>query len=217
MNTMRIFFAGEMFDHKHLSGNALLGEKIEQLSNGRYHVHLPQDQQPKINRPTDIRDLDYQQILMSDFVIFNFDGTDLDSGTTIEYLFAKMCDIPSIVFRSDFRKSGNQSADQDPWNLMISGYPRTKRVLLSALGLYRECKCDKVEDRINLFHSKIASSIIEALDEVCKVHSLFEGNKEKAKSVYQWVIKAIGGSLNTLLPENELVQIIEHKHSLGLI
>ena len=38
-----IYFAGELFDHKHLIGNALLAAHIERLSNGRYRCVLPQD------------------------------------------------------------------------------------------------------------------------------------------------------------------------------
>lgn len=213
----RIYFAGDLFDHKHIVGNALLGQKIDQLSKGKYLVDLPQDKELSSDRSTVIRDLDLQHLLSSDVAVFNFDGTDLDSGTVVEFCYAKMCDIPSVQFRTDFRIAGDQSDDGDPWNVMASGYPRTKKVHINALGLYKELKKENVGEQIDSYHTKLATMIIDALDEVCNLPSLFEGSKEKAKSVYQWTIKSAGGTLNTLLPENELEKIIDRKSQFGLI
>lgn len=213
----RIYFAGDLFDHKHIVGNALLGQKIDQLSNGKYLVDLPQNKELPAGRSTIIRDSDLQHLLSSDVALFNFDGTDLDSGTVVEFCYAKMCDIPSVLFRSDFRLAGDQSKDGDPWNVMASGYPRTKKVAVNALGLYKELKKENVGEQIDLYETKLATMIIEALDEVCKLPSLFEGSKEKAKEVYKWAIKTAGGTLDTLLPENELDNIINRKSQQGLI
>lgn len=213
----QIYFAGDLFDHKHIVGNALLGQKIDQLSNGKYLVNLPQNKELTADRSTVIRDLDLQYLLSSDVAVFNFDGTDLDSGTVVEFCNAKMCDIPSVLFRSDFRIAGDQSEDGDPWNVMASGYPRTKKVTVNALGLYKEMKRENVSEQIDLYHTKIATMIIDALDEVCKMPSLFEGNIEKAKNIYQWVIKSAGGTLSSLLPENDLNNIIDRKSKHGLI
>lgn len=213
----QIYFAGDLFDHKHIVGNALLGQKIEQLSNGKYRVHLPQDKELIADRSTAIRDSDLQNLLSSDVAVFNFDGTDLDSGTVVEFCYAKMCDIPSVLFRSDFRIAGDQSEEGDPWNVMASGYPRTKKVCVNALNLYRESKKEKVVEQIDFFHTKLAILIIDALDDVCKIPSLFEGSKEKAKSVYQWAIKSAGGTLSTLLPETDLNNIIDRKSQNGLL
>ncbi len=41
MTEYTIYFAGELFDHKHLIGNALLASHIESLSGGRYRCVLP--------------------------------------------------------------------------------------------------------------------------------------------------------------------------------
>lgn len=132
-------------------------------------------------------------------------------------MVAKMFDIPAVLLRTDFRKSGNQPEDGDPWYLMLSGYPRSKKVAIGSFALYKKCKSEKIEDQINSFESEIAKSIIEALDEVCKLPPLFKGNKEDAKNVIQWVIKLIGGTLNTLVTDDDLDKIIDHKFYLGLI
>ena len=38
-----VFFAGELFDHKHLTGNQMLAMQIGKASNGRFECFLPQD------------------------------------------------------------------------------------------------------------------------------------------------------------------------------
>ena len=39
----KIYFAGDLFDHKHIAGNFLLAKTIESLSDGLYECVLPQD------------------------------------------------------------------------------------------------------------------------------------------------------------------------------
>ncbi|MEZ4657679.1 MAG: hypothetical protein R2911_08915 [Caldilineaceae bacterium] len=38
-----IYFAGDLFDHKHLIGNAILASYIESCSNGQYKCIVPQN------------------------------------------------------------------------------------------------------------------------------------------------------------------------------
>ena len=219
MKPKRIYFGGDLFDHKHLVGNALLAQKINELSKGKYEVHLPQNKEIPKDRSTHIRDLDLLHLLTSDVAVFNFDGTDLDSGTVVEFCYAKMCDIPSVQFRSDFRLAGDQKEDGDPWNVMASGYPRTKKVAVNSMALLHESMSDAetLEGQIASFHSKLALMIIEALDYVCAQPSLFEGSKEKAKMIYQWATKTAGGALPTFLPETEIEKLIETKMAQNLI
>ena len=219
MNQRVIYFGGDLFDHKHLCGNALLGQRINELSNGKYLVHLPQNKEIPKDRSTQIRDLDLQHLLSCDVAVFNFDGTDLDSGTVVEFCYAKMCDIPSVQFRTDFRLAGDQSEDGDPWNIMASGYPRTKKVYTNSMALYHQSMKDgeTIEESMKTFHSKIAKLIIEALDEVCSQPSLFEGNKEKAKTIYQWATKTAGQHLPEFLNDAEIDRIVNSKAQKGLI
>jgi len=41
--SLNVFFAGELFNLKHLIGNAYLAEAIYEKSHGRYLCQLPQD------------------------------------------------------------------------------------------------------------------------------------------------------------------------------
>ena len=215
----RIYFGGDLFDQKHLTGNALIGEQIDLLSNGKYKVYLPQDKELPKERSTNIRDLDIYNLLISDVAVFNFDGTDLDSGTVVEFCYAKMCDIPSVQLRTDFRLAGDQKADGDPWNVMASGYPRTKKVALNAMVYYQESKAEgkSIDETMKSFHARIAKEIIEALDGVCNQKSLFEGSVEKAKSVYDWAIKTAGGELNKMLTADKISSLVDSKNELQLI
>ena len=84
MTNFRVYFAGELFDHKHLIGNAILAEAIERYSERRYTCVLPQDLELSEGRAVAIRNLDLKQVMACDLGLFNFDGTDVDAGTVVE-------------------------------------------------------------------------------------------------------------------------------------
>ena len=108
---LRIYFAGDLFDSKDLGGNLLLADAIDRCSNGKYQVMLPQDGECEVNERTSqsIRDADFQLLFDCDVIAANFDGTDLDSGTVVEFCFAKMVDMPAVLLRTDFRDSGDHT------------------------------------------------------------------------------------------------------------
>src|SRR5215469_2754066 len=110
-----VYFAGELFSGKHLLGNAALAEAISQVSNLQFICVLPQTFEPRNLNAKGIRDKD---LVDCDLAIFNFDGGEVDSGTVVEYLFAKFADISSLLLRTDFRRPGD--AGDDPWNLVMS-------------------------------------------------------------------------------------------------
>ncbi len=104
MNTVfKVYFAGSLFNHKDIIGNALLASHINQHSEGRYQCILPQDLEQTTGKSVDIRNQNLKQVIECDLAIFNFDGTELDSGTVVEFMLAKFLDIPSVIIRSDFR------------------------------------------------------------------------------------------------------------------
>ena len=82
---LKIYFAGDLFDHKDLAGNLLIAEAIEKYSNGRYQIMLPQDGECEVENRTSqsIRDADFYLLFNSDLIVANFDGPDLDSGTVV--------------------------------------------------------------------------------------------------------------------------------------
>ncbi len=129
-----IYFAGDLFDQKHLTGNYMLARQIEKLSDGKYKCFLPQDWEAKYNSSVDIRNRDLEAVIHSDLAIFNFDGTALDPGTVVEFMAAKALDIPCVLLRTDFRNGGRLfGAD---WNLMLYGFPRCKIIKHSSIMLY---------------------------------------------------------------------------------
>ncbi|HKY69479.1 MAG TPA: nucleoside 2-deoxyribosyltransferase, partial [Gammaproteobacteria bacterium] len=141
-DSYNIYFAGELFDHKDLIGNKLLAIFIEKMSQGQYRCILPQDQDLASSTEQAIRDKLLYLLTQSDLALFNFDGSDLDSGTVVEYVMAKFLDIPSVILRTDFRKGGDQQKG-DAWNLMCSFYPRTKIVELNSAIHYHKAIKDK--------------------------------------------------------------------------
>ena len=174
-----IYFAGALFDHKDLTGNALLASSIEQVSNGRYYCILPQNLEQTAVRAVDVRNQDLKHVMECDLAIFNFDGTELDSGTVVEFMFAKFLDIPSVIVRSDFRRAGDQAKDGDDWNLMASSYPRTRKVQLNATKWYQEetAKGGTLQEGLNRLHQRIASALLEQLDAVRREGPLVQGTR----------------------------------------
>lgn len=190
---LTIYFAGDLFDHKHLTGNALLAAAIDEQSQCRYKCVLPQDTEVASNRAEEIRNNDLKQVLECDLALFNFDGTDLDSGTVVEYMYAKFLDKPSVIIRTDFRASGDQE-DGDPWNLMCSFYPRTEVVKLNAMAEYHKAmnRDGSLKGNISSMYENMAEKIVNAFDKVCAEQSVFEQAGVDPTIVQKWA-KAFPG------------------------
>ena len=191
-----IYFAGELFDHKHLIGNALLAERIERLSSGRYRCVLPQDLEQTDSRAVDIRNQDLIGVATCDLALFNFDGSDLDSGTVVEFVYAKLLDIPAVILRTDFRGGGDQT-DGDAWNLMASFYPRTRNVALNAMAWYQEARreSDTAVDASARYCDRIARMVIDALDAVRAEPPLLNATPDDIEHLYRWALRFPGGML----------------------
>src|SRR5437870_5344333 len=80
-----IYLAGDLWTHKDLIGNALLAKYIKSVSGGRYVCVLPQDLEEPVHRTVDIRNVDLKHVMTCDLAIFNFDGSNLDAGTVVEF------------------------------------------------------------------------------------------------------------------------------------
>ena len=192
-----IYFAGELFDHKHLIGNALLAENIERLSDGRYRCVLPQDLEQTDARAVDIRNQDLIGVATCDLALFNFDGSDLDSGTVVEFVYAKLLDIPAVILRTDFRGGGDQT-DGDAWNLMASFYPRTRNVTLNAMAWYQEARreSDTASDAAARYCDRIARAVIDALDAVrAEPPLLAAAAPDDIEHLYRWAMRFPGNGL----------------------
>ena len=212
-----VYFAGDLFNHKDLIGNLLLAEAIEKESSGSYVCILPQHLEQSTNRSIDIRNNDLSKILSADLILVNFDGTELDSGTVIEFLFAKALDIPAVILRSDFRSAGDQERG-DPWNLMCSGYPRTGKLTLNAMTWYQEAwrKGGVTANVLERFYSKLSKAIITEFDKVYNEPSLID-SQQMLYNVYEWGLRFPGNGFSDLFSKQEIKSLLEKKHKKTLI
>ncbi len=218
-DTLSIYFAGDLFDHKHLIGNAILASYIERQSADKYECVVPQDLEQGSNRKQHIRNQDLKMVMEADLGLFNFDGPDLDSGTVVEFMIAKQLDIPSVIIRTDFRNAGDQDAGEDNWNLMCSFYPRTEVISLNSMEWYQDArkKDGSIEGAIEALYAKMAARIIEALDKVRSMDPLTT-EPEFIEQLYRWAVKFPGAGLNEFInDESWVATVIEKKKRKGLI
>ena len=211
-----IYFAGELFSLKHLLGNAVLAEQIHAESSNRYKCVVPQDLEQRETTPISIRDQDLLQVVSCDVGLFHFDGPELDSGTVVEFVVSKMLDIPSVIIRTDFRLGGDSRLD--PWNLMCSGYPRTKVLLLDAMASYQQQLRKEGLTPTNAAHEAtraFARDVVSALDEVRAMKPLLSG--ELKSQVYEWARHMPGETFAKTLTPESLREIVASKTARGLL
>ncbi len=214
-----IYFAGDLFDHKHLTGNAILAEAIEEHSRGRYACVVPQDLEQSTERAVDIRNQDLKQLMACDLGLFNFDGTDLDSGTVVEFMLAKMLDIPSVILRSDFRSSGDQDKDGDDWNLMCSFYPRVRVVRFNAMAWYQQARqgAEGTSGASSRLYARIAAAVIEQLDAVRAEPPVLDGGARRQDELYRWAARFPGGGFEACCGAGFVEQVLEAKRRKKLL
>lgn len=197
-----VYFAGELFTHKDLAGNAMLAEAIYARSGGGFRCALPQNFEQRKSQPKGIRDEDILSLLECDLALFNYDGQELDSGTVVEFMFAKFADIPALVVRSDFRGGGDCSSDPQPlpWNLMASFYPRTETLLIDSARLYKDSVREYYAREDSTYSSsssgfewakiaveKMAGEIVAALGRLAALPPLM--GRVGATEIYEWLAK----------------------------
>lgn len=215
---LSIYLAGELFDHKHLTGNALLASYIEKGSEGRYTCVLPQNMEQVLERAVDIRNQDLYYVMNCDLGLFNFDGTELDSGTVVEYMFAKFLDIPAVIIRSDFRSGGDQRTDD--WNLMCSSYPRTHILRLHAMALYQQLRQpgEDVSISTDRYYKHLATEVVQGFNKVVLETPISKGNRKDIERIYQWAMDFPGSGFNSYSErEGFLDELISSKIEKGLL
>jgi len=179
------FHAGALFNLKELAGNVIMAQAIAEESRNRYRAVLPQDLEVDLTRTAAIRDADLLALLSADVALFHFDGTELDSGTVVEFMAAKFADIPAVLLRTDFRRAGD--SHEDAWNLMVSDYPRTKQVIVHAMELYQQKRNpgQALENAAELAMHETARQVIASFDEVCAMPPVLPWDLREA--VYRWI------------------------------
>src|ERR1700726_2066554 len=185
-----VYFAGELFSSKHLVGNAALADAIAKVSNLSFACVLPQTLETGEMSAQDIRDKDIVTLIGCDLALFNFDGPELDSGTVTEFMFAKFADIPSLLLRTDFRRAGDQG--DDPWNLMLSFYPRTRTLCLNSMEIYKEALSTGVSpvQAGQSLVEEVAVATVRELELLSKLTPALP--QELAEPVFRWLSKMPG-------------------------
>jgi len=209
-----IYLAGELFSVKHLSGNAALADHLAAASGGRFRGVLPQDL-PQAGSAHAIRDQDLWALLGCDGAVFNYDGLELDSGTVVEYLFAKFADIPAVLVRTDFRQGGDQKGG-DPWNLMNSFYPRTATVLLNSMQIYQEQLGGGLgpSGAADAVIRRVAGEICAALEKVLAIPPVLA--RGLGPGVYDW-LALMPGFANLPAARDEATRLYREKVAKGLL
>lgn len=200
--TFTVYFAGDLFDQKHLTGNHILAERIEELSDGRYRCNLPQ--QFEGSMPTDrveIRNISIRSIMKADAAIFNFDGVDLDSGTVVEFVIAKMLDVPALLLRTDFRTGGFEFGGD--WNLMVDGFPRSVELAIPSIFMYSDLGMEGM-------HKSMAKSIIDGLDEAMNKKPLLT-SLDDLLTAFLFVTRMCGSGMDELMTDELLNEIITRR------
>jgi nucleoside 2-deoxyribosyltransferase len=212
-----VYFAGDLWNHKDLIGNAILAEYIEKRSKGLYRCIVPQDLEQTDNRAVAIRNQDLKQVMSCDVALFNFDGHELDSGTVVEFMFAKFLDIPSVLLRTDFRSAGDANKDGDPWNLMLASWPRAKVLKLHGMVEYQKASLaakKNLNGTIQGLYRMMADTIIENLNAVRTSPGVVAGSD--ILRVYQRALETPGAGFGELFSPDELAKIVEGKRAKGM-
>ena len=185
-----VYFAGELFSSKHLVGNAALADAIAKASNLNFICVLPQALEERNLSAHDIRDQDIVTLIGCDLAIFNFDGPELDSGTVAEFFFAKFADIPSLLLRTDFRRAGDQG--QDPWNLMMSFYPRTRALCVNSMEIYHKALSSGMTPARagQSLIDQVAEAAVKELELLSQLAPAI--SQELAEPVFRWLSKMPG-------------------------
>jgi len=210
-----VYFGGELFSLKHLIGNAWLAEAIYEKSHGKFRCLLPQDFVWRGRGSRTIRDGNLRALVACDLAVFNYDGTELDAGTVVEFMFAKFADIPAVLLRTDLRNAGDWR--REPWNLMTSHFPRTATVVVPSLLEYRgllqrrRSRLDEVarlagqhgSATAQLACERVAAQCVRALDRVLAMEPAMP--KYLREEAYHWLalLPALRGKQKALRKEFE--------------
>ena len=209
------YHAGALFNLKELTGNTLLAQAIRHESKGRYHAVLPQDFSLGGKSNHAIRDADLLALLSADVALFHFDGTEIDSGTVVEFMVAKFADIPAVLLRTDFRRAGE--SDEHAWNLMLGDYPRTAHVVIHALELYHRQRHPEraLEDAVERATQETARRVVAAFDEVIRMPAMLA--PELREPVYRWLAHFPAYEMPRAQAEQTLRELLAAKTNRGLL
>jgi nucleoside 2-deoxyribosyltransferase len=224
--TLSIYTAGGMFTYRELAMNLYLKESIWRQSAGKFILVLPQSEQPEEFEHPDvsvrIRNTDLWHVMRTDLLLAQFDGLELDAGTVAEFMMAKFLGKPTVILRSDSRRMTNDSFDE-PYNLMVKHYPRTKVIHIDSLFDYLD-RWEKEKDQLRTRESfesllelekrtiddgieYLTQEILAAFDEVLRIPSPYP--PEFRKMIYHAARHMPGSGFEDLVTEQGLKKLLE--------
>jgi len=218
--TLKAYLGGALFKHGDLVGNAMLAAALEAASSGVFRCALPQDSEPRSSGPEDVRDADLKLLLECDCAVFCFDGLELDSGTVVEFMFAKAADMPCALLRTDFRASGDQGPGHEPWNLMCSFYPRCETLLFDSLSVYKGLLKENPPLRAaELLAGRVAAALLPKIESAVASAPASRGGLLSPEALLDWAVRLPGPSFERLCKEDEsfLPELLKRKKDIGLL
>lgn len=212
------YLAGGLFTQHDLATNVSMKEAVWRLSSGRFELVLPQSKELRhLDRPdlaAYLRNLDLCELVQADVLIARFDGPEIDTGTVVEFMVAKMLGKASVILRTDSRHLLADGLD-DPYNLMVRSWPRTEVVHIDSVMDYvqmmKEAREKLGDDQsgtqvleaemaiVGRGIDAVAQRLIEALETVIRRESPYP--PELQRIVYEVIRYAPGGGFDQLFSE----------------
>lgn len=211
-----IYSAGGLFTQDELTTNILLKEAIWRLSDGKFQLFLPQSREiqelDQLDVEAFIRNTDLLEVVKADMMLARFDGLELDSGTVVEFIVAKILGKPTVILRSDFRRSSCTGLSE-PYNLMAMNWPRTIEVRVPSYMLWADLFSKQRQGdggseslqeimkaelaTIKSSVDEIAKKVIAGFEEVLKTSSPYP--PELQEVIYQAIRFSPGNGFDKLL------------------
>ena len=230
VGTYMVYAAGGLFTQHELATNVLIKEAVWRLSDDRFHLVLPQSKELVELDAAYLRNADLLHVVEADIILARFDGLELDSGTVVEFTFAKSLGKPTVLLRSDYRLSSSQGIDE-PYNLMAKSWPRTVEVHEECILGYMEQLAEErkalgddrsfqatLKAEMNAVQKGVdglAGKIIAGLEAVLAMESPYP--PAYRETIYEAARYGPGSGFDDLLTEEELRKIIQRLKKNGTL
>ena len=229
-----IYSAGGLFTQDELATNVMIKEAVWRLSNGKFLLFLPQSREfQELDQPNIeayIRNTDLLEVVKADILLVRFDGLELDSGTVVEYMAAKLLGKPTVIMRSDFR-SVSFLPSCEPYNTMVKNWPRTIEIHLNSYGMWAELfsaerlspgeseslqgLMDAELGTLQKSVDEVARQVITALEAVIEMKSPYP--PEYQELVYQAFRHSPGSGFSELLTSSMLEETVQRLRRNGTL
>jgi nucleoside 2-deoxyribosyltransferase len=231
-----VYAAGGLFNQHELATNVLIKEAVGRLSNAKFQLVLPQSKDLKELDALEeldaayLRNADLLALVRADIISARFDGLELDSGTVVEFTMAKSLGKPSVILRCDFRHLSGRGIEE-PYNLMVKGWPRTVEVHVESLqdyvgflaqerkalgeGVTFEATLQAELNAVQQGVDEIAKKLIAGLEAVIEKKSPYP--PEYREMVYKASRYSPGSGFDQVLTENEIEKIIQRLRKNGTL